>query len=38
MTHDRHAVQQLAILFVILTILTTGRTFRASGEIKVLAL
>jgi D-alanyl-D-alanine dipeptidase len=34
MTRDRHAVLKLAILFVIFTILTTGLTFRAWGEIK----
>ena len=32
--HDRHAIQPLAILFVILIILATGTAFRAWGETK----
>ena len=33
-THDRQAIQPLAILFVILIILATGTVFRAWGETK----
>ena len=33
-THDRHAIQPLAVLFVIFIILTTGIAFRAWGETK----
>jgi D-alanyl-D-alanine dipeptidase len=32
--HDRHAIQPLAILFVIFILLTTGTAFRAWGETK----
>jgi D-alanyl-D-alanine dipeptidase len=34
MTHDRHAMQKLAILFVMFTILTTGMASRAWGEMR----
>jgi D-alanyl-D-alanine dipeptidase len=34
MTHDRHAIQSLAILFAIFVMLTTGTAFRAWGETK----
>jgi D-alanyl-D-alanine dipeptidase len=34
MTHDRHAIQSLAILFTIFVMLTTGTAFRAWGETK----
>ena len=34
MTHDRHAIQSLAILFTIFVMLTTGTAFRAWAETK----
>jgi D-alanyl-D-alanine dipeptidase len=34
MTHDRRAIQKLAILFIMSTILATGLAFRARGETK----
>jgi D-alanyl-D-alanine dipeptidase len=34
MTHDRHVIQPLAILFLISIILTSGTAFRAWGETK----